>query len=73
MEKFLCGKPKRWRAEYLKKYYSVSLVCNGTIYECSEFKNESSQKDYDSGNYFRTKAEAQKVLNKIKKIFKREL
>ena len=55
---------RRWKASYWGTYYYI--CSDGDIY-CKKEKNlEFSTINYDLGNYFQTKGEAKKILEKIK-------
>ena len=55
------GIPKRWRAEQKKGYYYVHS--SGFVDETMECYNNIDNQRYDLGNYFKTKEEAQKVID----------
>jgi hypothetical protein len=58
---------KRWRAEKGKRYYYIS---SGGKAEDFIEKNDFFDKSYfNSGNYFQTKEEAQKIADKLKEYF----
>ena len=59
--------PKRWRAEVGEIYYSFSS--NFEIEDHYEYNSSVNDEDYDLGNYFQTKEEAQEVANKLKEYF----
>lgn len=54
----------RWRANDGEKYYFI--YSDGTIDWSIDTNDEISVKHYDLGNYFQTKEEAEKVVEKIK-------
>lgn len=55
------GIPKRWRAEEGEKYFLVSA--SGLIEFRIETDGPYDKLKYDLGNYFKTKEEAQKVID----------
>ena len=55
------GVPKRWRAEGGERYFLVSM--NGLIEFKIEVDDDCCKLRYDLGNYFKTKEEAQKVID----------
>lgn len=55
------GIPKRWRAEKYKEYCFLNSY--GYIISCLDFYEESDNKNYELGNYFKTREEAQKVID----------
>ena len=55
------GVPKRWRAKEGEKYFLVSM--NGLIEFKIEVDDACCKLRYDLGNYFKTKEEAQKVID----------
>jgi len=55
------GIPKRWRAEKEKEYFFVTGTSEITTDE--EYYNEADDARYELGNYFKTVAEAQRVIN----------
>lgn len=55
------GIPKRWRAEELEEYYIIKS--DGEIIEVDEEFLDFDDKHYKLGNYFKTKEEAQKVID----------
>ncbi len=59
--------PKRWRAEKGDIYYS--FTSNFGVEESIEDNYYLDNKAYDSGNYFKTKEEAQEVADKLNKYF----
>ena len=63
---------KRWRAGHGKKYYYLIINHFGefVIFKAYDFRHSNSQKSYDSGNYFRTKKEAEKYIETIKGLLK---
>lgn len=60
--------PKRWRAEVGETYYS--FTSNFKIEDYCEDNHFIDDEAYNSGNYFKTKEEAQEVTFKLKKYFK---
>lgn len=59
-------KPVRWRAARDRAYYTIESTM--TVIESTEYGDKYDDARYKCGNYFRTKEEAEKVLEKIKKI-----
>lgn len=59
-------KPFRWRAERCGYYYTIdsTLVVIGST-ECGDRYDNGR---YESGNYFRTKKDAERAAEKIKKM-----
>lgn len=60
------GIPKRWRAEYDKKYYYIDdlmRACTST-----EINDYVDNRRYEFANYFKTKEECEQKIEKIKKI-----
>ena len=55
------GIPKRWRAEKEKEYFFITGTSEITTDE--EYYNEADNARYELGNYFKTKEEAQKVID----------
>ena len=55
------GIPKKWRAEKYKEYCFLNSY--GYIISCFDFYEESDNKNYELGNYFKTREEAQKVID----------
>ena len=55
------GIQKRWRAEKEKEYFFVTGTSEITTDE--EYYNEADNARYELGNYFKTKEEAQKVID----------
>lgn len=58
----------RWRAKEGKKYYYVTSNFNAGNY--NEHNSPMNNDDYNSGNYFQTKKQAQEVADKLKEYFK---
>lgn len=54
----------RWRVRNSEEYYY--LCSYGEIIRACDYRNEETINRYNLGNYFRTKEEAEKMLNKIK-------
>jgi hypothetical protein len=52
---------KRWRAEKEKEYFFVTGTSEITTDE--EYYNEADDARYELGNYFKTKEEAQKIID----------
>ena len=62
----------RWRAEKGQSYRYVLLTWDGAkVGDALESESGIDRCHYNSGNYFRTKEEAQKVADEINEIFKR--
>lgn len=59
-------KPFRWRAKRRDHYYTIDSTM--LIIESTEDGDKYDDGRYKSGNYFRTKEEAEKAVKKIKKI-----
>ena len=59
-------KPLRWRAERNGNYYLVYTTMD--IIEVYDHRTPLDDDHYNCGNYFRTKEEAEKMANKMKKI-----
>ena len=55
------GIQKRWRAEQKKEYFFI--YSNGLIGETIEVYINTDNQRYELGNYFKTKEEAQKVID----------
>ena len=55
------GIPKRWRADYDKIFYFIESY--GEANCISDVRAESDTSKYELGNYFKTKEEAQKVID----------
>ena len=55
------GIPKRWRAEKEKEYFFVTGTSE--IITDEEYYNETDNARYELGNYFKTKEEAQKIID----------
>lgn len=62
----------RWRAKKGKTYFYVSI--GGGIFPNSSFEesDEVDNKRFESGNYFKTREEAEAVAKKVREIFKAE-
>ena len=61
-------KPLKWRAKKGNTYYMISAELY--IMKTHDVRSPSDDNFYRSGNYFKTKKEAKKVLEKIKPYFK---
>lgn len=61
-------KQKRWRAKNGERYYCISLVRGLHVESDNELQTRYDDEDYKSGNYFKTRRQAQTALTKIKKI-----
>lgn len=57
---------KRWRAEHGELYYYIYE--NTKIGYKGDWGSADDDKNYEAGNYFQTKAQAQAVADKIKQI-----
>ena len=55
------GIPKRWRAERGKKHFSI--LSTGGVGSFSEYYDKFDNDRYDLGNYFKTKEQAQKLVD----------
>ena len=67
-----CGTPKRWRANKGEFYYYFNML--GQTGEEIESQSRFNDICYDSGNYFKTRKEAEKYRDKIKEmLLSREL
>lgn len=55
------GVPKRWRADYNKMFYFIESY--GEANCINDIRAESDTSKYELGNYFKTKEEAQKVID----------
>ncbi len=55
------GIPKRWRAEYERQY--LTILSNGKIEKIRDYGNIDDNLRYSLGNYFKTREEAQKVID----------
>ena len=60
-------KSKRWRAEYEKAYYYINSF--GEVHVGIETNEELDDNLYKYGNYFQTVDQAEKVLEKVNKIY----
>lgn len=61
------GIPKSWRAKNGEKYYFIN-VCYFDIFETTDNYEQFDKTQYELGNYFRTKQEAQSKLDQILQI-----
>ena len=59
-------KPFRWRAEPGGAYHIVCTTMD--VMRLYDIRESSDNKLYENGNYFRTKEEAERAAEKIKKI-----
>ena len=59
-------KPLRWRAEKNGSYYIINWAIG--VKKLCDDREPSDDKLYNSGNYFRTREEAQEMAEKIKKV-----
>ena len=55
------GIPKRWRADYNKMFYFIESY--GEANCINDIRAESDTSKYKLGNYFKTKEEAQKIID----------
>lgn len=62
-----CNK-QRWRAENNKIYYYINEI--EEIYTAKEIFHPLDDSRYETGNYFKTQEEAEKVLAKLKEFWK---
>lgn len=62
-------KIERWRAKSFKYYFIINTFMN--IEEVTECNTSADEDLWESGNYFRTREEAEKYCEKIKNILKR--
>ena len=60
------AKPFRWRARHCDHYYTIDSTLS--IIESTEYGDNYDKGRYESGNYFRTKKEAEIAVEKIKKL-----
>lgn len=61
------SKPKRWRAINGEWYYSINI--SGEIIRIQDKRRIFDDDNYDFGNYFQTHEQAEKALEKIKKVY----
>lgn len=66
-EKYAKPKPKRWRAIERWWYYSINI--SGEIIRIQDKRRIFDDDNYDFGNYFQTHEQAEKALEKIKKVY----
>ncbi len=59
-------KPVKWRAKEGGKYYMISASL--FVLETTDDRDSIDHDVYKSGNYFKTKEEAQEMAEKIKKV-----
>ena len=59
-------KPFRWRARRCDHYYTIDSTLS--IIESTEYEDNYDEGRYESGNYFRTRKEAEIAVEKIKKL-----
>lgn len=59
-------KPARWRAERTENYYTLDSTLD--VIESSEYGDRYDDGRYESGNYFRTRKDAERAAEKIKKM-----
>lgn len=60
------GKPKRWRAERNGGYYCIDDY--GIIYYTTDDYVSEDNDRYALGNYFQTREQAEKALERVKKV-----
>ena len=60
------GKPKRWRAERNGGYYCINDY--GIIYYTTDDYVSEDNDRYALGNYFQTREQAEKALERVKKV-----
>lgn len=56
----------RWRAERTETYYTLDSTMD--VIESSEYGDRYDDGRYESGNYFRTRKDAERAAEKIKEI-----
>ncbi|RXZ26906.1 hypothetical protein EPT55_07740 [Fusobacterium necrophorum] len=61
------GKPKRWRAIEGGWYYSINI--SGEIIKIQDKRRIFDDDNYDFANYFQTHEQAEKALEKVKKVY----
>lgn len=61
------GKQKRWRAKYGERYYYTD--CCAYVQFATEHNTTTDNRLYELGNYFQTREQAEKALEKIKKVY----
>lgn len=61
---------KRWRAKKNEKYWVINVLCCAV--PCFEEGHSCDTRCYKVGNYFRTKEQAEKVAEEIRKIFEKD-
>lgn len=59
-------KPLKWRAKRTEDYYTLDSVLD--IIKSTEYGDRYDNGRYDSGNYYRTRKEAEIAAEKIKKV-----
>ena len=60
---------KRWRAEEDETFYCVTS--RGIVLETWETYNEDDNMLFNSGNYFQTKEQAEKVAKEVREVFEK--
>ena len=60
---------KRWRAEKDETFYCVTSC--GIVLETRETYNEDDNMLFNSGNYFQTKEQAEKVAKEVREVFEK--
>ena len=59
-------KPLRWRAKNKGKYYVVAATME--VIELCDYRDIQTANLYKCGNYFRTREQAEKMAEKIRKV-----
>lgn len=59
-------KPFRWRAERTEAYYTLDSTLD--VIESTEYGDRYDDGRYNSGNYYRTRKDAEKAAKKIKEV-----
>ena len=59
-------KCKRWRASRNGKYWHITPSASAIVNYTIEINDDQDNRSYETGNYFRTEEEAEKVVEKIK-------
>lgn len=68
------GIKKRWRAEIGEKYFCITKdEGEFMVAEWADWKNNTDNASYNLHNYFETKEQAERMLEKIKQVFKEEV
>ncbi|KYL05222.1 hypothetical protein [Fusobacterium necrophorum] len=61
------GKPKHWRAKYGERYYYTDYCAY--VQFATEHNTTTDNRLYELGNYFQTREQAEKALEKVKKAY----